>query len=87
MRCDLLLLGRIGGPEIILIVVAILVLFGAKRIPQLMRSLGGGMREFKKGARGELDDEGGTEDKGPSGEDKGPGGGSTDASAGGKKPQ
>ena len=35
----------------------ILILFGAKRIPQLMRSLGSGMREFKKGARGEMDEE------------------------------
>jgi len=47
------LMGRIGATEIILIVVIILLLFGAKRIPQLMRSLGTGVREFKKGVRGE----------------------------------
>jgi sec-independent protein translocase protein TatA len=55
-------MGRIGTTEIILIVVVILVLFGAKRIPQLMRSLGSGVREFKKGARGEMDEsEGGSD--------------------------
>lgn len=62
-------MGRIGTTEIILIVVVILILFGAKRIPQLMRSLGSGVREFKKGARGEVDDEGGGEEKAP-GRDK-----------------
>jgi sec-independent protein translocase protein TatA len=50
-------MGRIGTTEIILIVVVILILFGAKRIPQLMRSLGSGVREFKKGARGEMDED------------------------------
>jgi sec-independent protein translocase protein TatA len=49
-------MGRIGTTEIILIIVVILILFGAKRIPQLMRSLGSGVREFKKGARGEVDE-------------------------------
>jgi sec-independent protein translocase protein TatA len=53
-------MGRIGTTEIILIVVVILILFGAKRIPQLMRSLGSGVREFKKGARGEMDEDEGT---------------------------
>lgn len=53
-------MGRIGTTEIILIVIVILVLFGAKRIPQLMRGLGSGVSEFKKGMRGEVD-----EDKAP----------------------
>jgi sec-independent protein translocase protein TatA len=64
-RCELLLLGRIGTTEIILIVVVILVLFGASRIPKLMRSLGSGVREFKKGAKGELEDEGGEDETPP----------------------
>jgi sec-independent protein translocase protein TatA len=68
-RCELLLLGRIGSTEIILIVVVILILFGAKRIPQLMRSLGSGVREFKKGARGEGEDEGGGEEEEPPAKD------------------
>jgi sec-independent protein translocase protein TatA len=50
-------MGRIGALEIILIVLVIVLLFGARRIPELMRSLGSGVREFKKGARGELGDE------------------------------
>jgi sec-independent protein translocase protein TatA len=39
------------------IAAVILLLFGARRIPELMRSLGSGTREFKKGMRGETDDE------------------------------
>jgi sec-independent protein translocase protein TatA len=49
-------MGRIGTFEIILIILVIVLLFGARRIPQLMRSLGSGVREFKKGARGEMDE-------------------------------
>jgi sec-independent protein translocase protein TatA len=36
-----------GAPEIILIIIAILLLFGGKKIPQLMRGLGEGMKSFK----------------------------------------
>jgi len=39
----------------LLIVVIVLLLFGAKRIPELMRSVGGGFREFKKGIAGDDD--------------------------------
>ncbi len=46
----------IGGPELIIALVIILLLFGAKRIPELARGLGTGMREFKKGSRGEYDE-------------------------------
>ncbi len=38
----------LGTPEIILIAIVILVLFGAKKIPELMQGLGKGIREFKK---------------------------------------
>lgn len=44
---------RFGLPKIILIVVILLLLFGAKRIPNLMRGLGRGAREFKEGMRDE----------------------------------
>ncbi|MBU0509223.1 twin-arginine translocase TatA/TatE family subunit [bacterium] len=44
---------RFGWLEILLIVVIVLLLFGAKRIPELMRGLGRGAREFKEGLRGE----------------------------------
>ena len=38
----------LGTPEIILIPIVILVLFGAKKIPELMQGLGKGVKEFKK---------------------------------------
>jgi sec-independent protein translocase protein TatA len=38
----------LGAPEIILILVAILLLFGGKKIPEMMRGLGKGMKEFKE---------------------------------------
>jgi len=41
----------IGGSEILLIVLAVLVLFGSKRIPQFARALGRGMEEFRKALR------------------------------------
>jgi len=40
-------LGSLGGWEIALIAFVFLVLFGAKKIPQLMKGLGEGIREFK----------------------------------------
>jgi len=40
-------LGMIGTPQIILIVVIVLLLFGGKKIPELMKGLGGGIKEFK----------------------------------------
>ncbi len=43
--------GNLGATEIILIVVAILVLFGAKKIPELAKGIGKGMKEFKKAVR------------------------------------
>ena len=42
-----ILLAALGAPEIILIVVALLLLFGGKKIPELMRGLGKGVKEFK----------------------------------------
>ena len=40
-------LGPIGAPELIIIMVVLLLLFGAKRLPEMGRSVGRGMREFK----------------------------------------
>ena len=40
-------MGPLGWPEIIIILVVLLLLFGAKRLPEMGRSLGKGMREFK----------------------------------------
>ncbi|MCM1531304.1 MAG: twin-arginine translocase TatA/TatE family subunit [Ruminococcus flavefaciens] len=39
----------IGSTELILIIVAVLLLFGGKKIPELMRGLGKGVRNFKEG--------------------------------------
>lgn len=44
-------MGNLGTPEILVIGLIILVLFGAKRIPEFMQGLGKGVREFKKAAR------------------------------------
>jgi sec-independent protein translocase protein TatA len=43
--------GNLGAGEIILILLVILLLFGAKKIPELARGLGKGMSEFKKGLK------------------------------------
>lgn len=43
----------LGAPEIILIILAILLLFGGKKIPELMRGLGKGVKEFKEAQNGE----------------------------------
>ena len=48
--------GNIGESEIILILVIILVFFGAKKIPELAQGLGKGLREFRKAAREIQDD-------------------------------
>jgi len=43
--------GGLGGWEVLLIIVAFLILFGAKKIPELARGLGKGIREFKDATR------------------------------------
>ena len=49
-------MGNLGATEIILIVLVILVFFGAKKIPELAQGLGKGIREFKKATR-EIEDD------------------------------
>ncbi|MCL4786987.1 MAG: twin-arginine translocase TatA/TatE family subunit [Verrucomicrobia bacterium] len=41
----------LGWPEIIGILIIVLVLFGARKVPELMRGLGSGIKEFKKASR------------------------------------
>ena len=43
----------IGGPQIILIIIGVLLLFGGRKIPELMRGLGSGIKEFKKATKEE----------------------------------
>lgn len=50
---SLLFLGKLGTTEIILILVIVLLLFGGKKIPELMRGLGRGVKEFKDASKGE----------------------------------
>ena len=52
-------MGPIGVPELIIVLVILLVIFGPKRLPGLGRSLGTGMREFKDsiGGKGSKDDD------------------------------
>ena len=48
---------NIGAPEIIIVLIIALVVFGPKRLPDLGRSLGSGMREFKDSITGKSDEE------------------------------
>lgn len=48
---------NIGATEIIIVLVIVLVIFGPKRLPQLGRSLGRGMREFKDSVTGKSKDD------------------------------
>ncbi len=48
-------MGNLGATEIILIVLVILIFFGAKKIPELAQGLGKGIREFRKATR-EIED-------------------------------
>ena len=51
-------MGRIGAPELIIILVVVIVLFGARKLPDLARSLGASAKEFRKGI-----EEGSSEDE------------------------
>ena len=46
----------IGAPQIILIVIVILLLFGGRKIPELMRGLGSGIKEFKDASKDDDND-------------------------------
>ncbi|MFN5370086.1 MAG: twin-arginine translocase TatA/TatE family subunit [Bacteroidia bacterium] len=52
----LIILGVIGPWQVVLIVVALLLLVGGKKIPQLMKGIGEGMREFKDAKDGKKED-------------------------------
>ena len=46
----------LGTPELLVIIIGILIFFGGKKIPELMRGLGSGVREFKQASSGEKTD-------------------------------
>ncbi len=55
----------LGGPEVFIVIFAILLLFGAKKIPELARGMGKGIREFKDATKEIKDEieEGGVKDE------------------------
>jgi sec-independent protein translocase protein TatA len=52
-----ILLGWIGSTELIVIVLVVLLLFGGRKIPELMKGIGKGIREFKSGLNNPDQDE------------------------------
>jgi sec-independent protein translocase protein TatA len=48
---------KLGAGEIILVLAVVLLLFGGKKIPELMKGLGKGMKEFKDASKGESSDD------------------------------
>lgn len=53
---SLLLIGNIGGTEVVLILLVVVLFFGGKKIPELMKGLGKGVKSFKQGMA-EVDNE------------------------------
>jgi sec-independent protein translocase protein TatA len=49
------ILGGLGAPEIIIILVIVLLMFGGKKIPELMKGLGKGIKDFKDASKGAPD--------------------------------
>lgn len=57
MNALYIFLGMVGPWQWIIIGLAILLLFGGKKLPELMKGLGGGIKEFKKATKDEDEDE------------------------------
>lgn len=53
---NLLFLGNIGAGEIVIVALVVLLLFGGKKIPELMKGIGKGVKSFKDGVKG-IEDE------------------------------
>lgn len=53
---NILLFGMPGGPEWLIIILFVIIFFGAKKIPELARGLGKGIREFKDATKGVKDE-------------------------------
>jgi len=63
----LALFGSLGGPELLIILAILVLLFGARKIPDLARGLGEGIRGFRTSLRGDDEDHTGQSDKGSDG--------------------
>lgn len=55
MAMDFLFIGGIGGSELLLIVFVLLLLFGGNKLPELMKGLGRGIRDFKDAVSSETE--------------------------------
>ena len=53
---ELLFIGNLGTGEIVIIAIIVLLLFGGKKIPELMKGIGKGVKNFKDGVKGLEDD-------------------------------
>lgn len=53
MKSLTIFLGEVGPMQIILVLAVVLLLFGGKKIPELMRGLGSGIKEFKDASKGD----------------------------------
>ena len=53
---QIIFLGNLGTGEIIIIAIIVLLLFGGKKIPELMKGIGKGVKNFKDGVKGLEDD-------------------------------
>jgi sec-independent protein translocase protein TatA len=59
-----------GHWELLIVVIAVIILFGGKKIPEMMRGIGSGIKEFKKGIREGDEEEKKITDKDPSDSEK-----------------
>ena len=67
---NILFIGGVGFQEILLIALVVLLFFGGKKIPELMKGLGKGVRSFKEGVNGKDDDDAGNSTIGKTDEKK-----------------
>ena len=63
LRLLQILFGNLGLTEIVVIALVVLLLFGGKKIPELMKGLGKGVKSFKDGMNGKEEETSKTEDK------------------------
>ncbi|MBD3174986.1 MAG: twin-arginine translocase TatA/TatE family subunit [Armatimonadia bacterium] len=56
MNQMLAFLGPLGTPEVLIIILVLLLLFGARKLPELLRGMGEGVKEFRKASREIMDD-------------------------------
>jgi sec-independent protein translocase protein TatA len=55
--CILTVVETIGAPELLIVLLVVVLLFGSKKVPELARSLGQSVKEFRKGTRDGADDD------------------------------